>query len=87
MSRTCHADQDPYTESDVDGPSRPFQFHLPENVPSSFEGTRGHVRYWVECVVTGEPTFEENAKKMFVVDSVLDLNKVPAAKVGLCSFT
>ena len=53
----------------------PFQFQLPEGLPSSFEGGVGHVRYQVKCKIDKPWKFDHNTKRPFTVISILDLNQ------------
>lgn len=52
----------------------PFTFELPENLPSSFEGPFGHVRYDIEGVVKRSWKFDYNTKILFTVNALVDLN-------------
>ncbi|KAK7009240.1 arrestin domain-containing protein 17 [Biomphalaria glabrata] len=57
----------------------PFELPVPSDLPSSFEGTHGYVRYWLECIldVVGHP--EHTTKKAFTVISKYNLNTDPVA--------
>ncbi|XP_065335244.1 arrestin domain-containing protein 2-like [Cloeon dipterum] len=55
----------------------PFHFNLPQNIPSSFEGQFGHVRYVVCCKVDKPCARDHEAKTMFTVICPLDLNRFP----------
>lgn len=65
----------------------PFELPVPSDLPSSFEGTHGYVRYWLECIldVVGHP--EHTTKKAFTVISKYNLNTDPVASVGSLQFT
>jgi len=52
----------------------PFEIELPTNIPSSFEGTNGHVRYWCRANIDKPWKFDHTAKRAFTVVSILDLN-------------
>ncbi|KAK4289898.1 hypothetical protein Pmani_037160 [Petrolisthes manimaculis] len=57
----------------------PFQFLLPHNLPSSFEGVCGHVRYEAEARGELEWTDEPpTAKDTFKVINFIDLTQEPA---------
>jgi len=62
--------------------SYPFQFQLPPNLPSSFEGYYGHVRYWVRGTIDKPWNFDHMTKTPFTVVSALDLNSLPEANVS-----
>ncbi|XP_015436887.1 PREDICTED: arrestin domain-containing protein 2-like [Dufourea novaeangliae] len=60
-----------------------FEFQLPQNIPSSFEHTYGHVRYTVNGVIDRPWKFDHTCKVAFTVVSVLDLNKYPEKCLGI----
>ncbi|XP_065342547.1 arrestin domain-containing protein 17-like isoform X1 [Cloeon dipterum] len=57
----------------------PFSYVLPTNLPSSFEGEHGHIRYTVRAVLDRPWTFDHEAKAAFTIISTLDLNTEPQA--------
>jgi hypothetical protein len=61
--------------------SYPFNFVLPPNLPSSFEGAHGKVRYAVKAVVDRAWKLDYKVITLFTVVSVLDLNMDFAATV------
>lgn len=60
----------------------PFQFQLPENIPSSFEGEYGHVRYTVKATIEKPKRFTHVTKTAFSVIGSLDLNTIPQIDVS-----
>ena len=56
-----------------------FSFVLPPNLPSSFEGQYGHVRYFVEAKLdrSGFFTFNKRTKQFVTINSICDLNNIP----------
>lgn len=60
-----------------------FQLALPVQVPSSFEGEYGHVRYQVTVAINRPWRFDNVFKKCFTVVSSLDLNMDPRYKMPL----
>ena len=60
----------------------PFEFTLPEELPSSFEGAHGYVRYFCKVTVERPWKFDQNVKKGFSVLSQLDLNREAAVRVS-----
>ncbi|XP_076472508.1 arrestin domain-containing protein 3-like [Babylonia areolata] len=52
----------------------PFCFILPPNLPSSFEGAHGYVRYSVKGIIDKPWKFDHTCKRAFTVISILDLN-------------
>lgn len=65
----------------------PFQFQLPENIPSSFEGEYGHVRYTVKATIEKPKRFTHVTKTAFSVIGSLDLNTIPQIDVSFFSKT
>jgi len=59
----------------------PFHYQLPRNIPSSFEGRHGRVRYYAEAKIK-RPGKDKKAKKIFTVLDTYDLNYEPAAKTA-----
>ena len=59
----------------------PFSFVLPPNLPSSFEGQHGHVRYFVEAEIdrSGIFTFNKRKKQFITINSIVDLNLIQGA--------
>ncbi|XP_062614117.1 arrestin domain-containing protein 3-like [Saccostrea cucullata] len=55
----------------------PFQFQLPQNLPSSFEGEYGHVRYTIKGTIEKPKRFTHVTKTAFSVIGPLDLNTFP----------
>nr|XP_022329069.1 arrestin domain-containing protein 3-like [Crassostrea virginica] len=60
----------------------PFSFMLPPNLPSSFEGGIGHVRYVVKGTIDRPWRFDDNCVRAFTVLNALDLNQLPEANHG-----
>ena len=55
--------------------SFPFRFQLPARLPSSFHGSIGWIRYYVEGrIVTGMPKFDHAVKAPITVVEVVDIN-------------
>ncbi|KAK6186165.1 hypothetical protein SNE40_008258 [Patella caerulea] len=57
----------------------PFSLRLAPNLPSSFEGKRGYVRYFCKATIDRPWKFDENTKRAFTVIHHLDLNASPEA--------
>ncbi|BFZ02495.1 hypothetical protein BsWGS_05534 [Bradybaena similaris] len=55
----------------------PFQFQIPHGVPSSFEGSHGHIKYTVKCTIGRAWKFDHTIKRPFTIISILDLNLQP----------
>ncbi len=53
-----------------------FTFQLPDEIPSSFEGSDGHVKYTAIATMVCPRWFNEHAQSTFTVISDLDLNQV-----------
>lgn len=53
----------------------PFTCALPQNLPSSFEGEFGHVRYTIKVTLDRPWKFDQDTKMAFTVISPLDLNQ------------
>nr|XP_011450386.2 arrestin domain-containing protein 17-like isoform X1 [Crassostrea gigas] len=56
-----------------------FSFVLPLEIPSSFEGEHGHVRYIAKGTIDRSWSFNDHTKRAFTVIGLLDLNKLPLA--------
>ena len=66
----------------------PFSFILPANLPSSFEGQHGHVRYYVETKLVRSGFFTLTKKKQFVtINSLVDLNQIQGVESPQTSLT
>lgn len=61
-----------------------FSFVLPLEIPSSFEGEHGHVRYIAKGTIDRSWSFNDHTKRAFTVIGLLDLNKLPLADVSSC---
>ncbi|KAK3583547.1 hypothetical protein CHS0354_026132 [Potamilus streckersoni] len=58
----------------------PFNFMLPHELPSSFEGRFDcFIRYWVEGIIDKPWKFDHRVKMPFTVVTFLDLNQEPGA--------
>ncbi|XP_059470737.1 arrestin domain-containing protein 17-like [Neocloeon triangulifer] len=57
--------------------SFPFYYTLPKNLPSSFEGDFGFIRYTLKAVMERPWKFDHKAKVLFTVICPLDLNSFP----------
>ena len=64
----------------------PFKFQLPPNLPCSFEGWDGSIRYYIECRIKRPGSSDIWSKLPFTVNSVLDLNQHPGARVRYICF-
>ncbi|XP_049799800.1 uncharacterized protein LOC126235108 [Schistocerca nitens] len=64
-----------------------FSVKLPENLPSSFEGTYGRIRYTIKAKMNRPWAFDEKVKAFYTVISHLDLNKDPLVKEPVLQVT
>ena len=61
----------------------PFSFQIPkQNLPTSFEGANGHVRYWLKAVVDRPPKFDSTTQVAFTMIEYVDINQ-PELLVGI----
>lgn len=60
----------------------PFEFQLPGNCPSSFEGTVGHIRYEIKVVVDRAFKLDQEKKVAVRIIAPLDLNQEPYSRVS-----
>jgi len=58
----------------------PFSLALPPNVPSSFEGSDGNVRYYVRANIVRDWKWDHKVKEHIMVNGICDLNLLPSAK-------
>lgn len=64
--------------------SFPFQFHTPgQNLPTSFEGNFGHVRYWLKAFIDRPWRFDITTKSVFTVIEYVDINADPQLLVSI----
>ncbi|KAK7451817.1 hypothetical protein BaRGS_00039809 [Batillaria attramentaria] len=61
----------------------PFAFDLPLDLPPSFEGDYGYIRYWAKATIDRPWMFDQHTKQAFTVITNLDLNKEPGAAESL----
>ncbi|XP_060579213.1 arrestin domain-containing protein 1-like [Ruditapes philippinarum] len=61
----------------------PFQCQLPANIPCSFEGDLGYVRYWVKATIEKGRELIHKTKLPFTVICPLELNSVPDSDVSV----
>lgn len=54
--------------------SIPFEFHLPADCPTSYEGSIGRVRYYVSARIRKLYEIEHTTMKLFTVINHLDVN-------------
>ena len=71
------------TELSIGNHEFPFSFELPANIPSSFEGKHGHVRYKVTATID-DP--KKKTEFFFTVLTPHDLNKNQEALVRIPNF-
>ena len=58
----------------------PFSLILPSNLPSSFEGEHGSVRYYVKANIVRDWKWDHKVKQHIMVNGILDLNLYPSAQ-------
>ncbi len=58
----------------------PFTCALPPQLPSSFEGEFGHIRYTIKVTLDRPWKFDQDSKMAFTVISPVDLNQNPRVK-------
>lgn len=63
----------------------PFSFQLPNQLPTSFEGQYGNVRYYVQAKADRPWAFDYKFKAGFTVNAFVDLNQIPDAAVSFPS--
>ena len=60
----------------------PFQFTLPLNIPTSYEGQFGSIRYTIRAVISRPWRFNHEKVRIFTVNNPLDLNTEPNSLVS-----
>ncbi|XP_046549331.1 arrestin domain-containing protein 3-like [Haliotis rubra] len=60
----------------------PFRYQLRDGIPSSFEGSFGRIRYYLNATIDKPWKFDHTTKRAFTVVNLLDLNSDPGAAVG-----
>jgi hypothetical protein len=63
--------------------SFPFSMMLANNLPSSFEGQYGYVRYTVKATLDRPWKFDHEVKEAFTVLLLSDLNLDPLNRVSI----
>ena len=58
----------------------PFSVLLPSNLPTSYEGLHGHVRYYVQADIVRDLKWSHKVKQHLMVNGILDLNLYPSAQ-------
>ena len=58
----------------------PFSVILPSNLPSSFEGEHGSVRYYVKANIVRDWKWNHKVKQHIMLNGILDLNLHPSAQ-------
>ena len=53
---------------------------LPPNLPSSFEGQHGNVRYFLKADIVRDWKWNHKVKQHIMVNGILDLNYYPSAQ-------
>ncbi|XP_008204873.1 arrestin domain-containing protein 17 [Nasonia vitripennis] len=61
----------------------PFSFHIPSNVPCSFEHHIGHVRYSIKAVMDRPWRFDHKVMSAFTVIADYNLNDIPNLSRGI----
>jgi len=61
--------------------SYPVVFPMPPNIPSSYEGGTGYVRYLIKAKVDRRKKSDFRVQHPFTVIAMLDLNQIPEATV------
>ncbi|XP_046451060.1 arrestin domain-containing protein 17-like isoform X1 [Daphnia pulex] len=59
----------------------PFSLILPHQIPSSFEGVHGNVRYTIRAVYERRRKWNHECKIPITVNSIMDLNQIPESSV------
>lgn len=59
----------------------PFEYRLLENLPSSYEGLYGHIRYLCCATLVRSWKFDITCKKAFTVVAHEDLNRIPGVNL------
>ena len=58
----------------------PFSLQLPPNLPCSYEGEYGNVRYYVKADIVRDWKWNHKVKQHIMVNGILDLNLYPSAQ-------
>jgi hypothetical protein len=62
--------------------SFPFHYTLPANLPASFHGRFGYIRYFCEAILERSAFPNIQCQTMFSVSSIADVNMDPKAEVS-----
>ena len=60
----------------------PMEFTLPFDIPASFEGKWGHIKYWVKVTLERPWKFDIEREREFNVHAFVDLNLEPELVVS-----
>ncbi|GFR98621.1 arrestin domain-containing protein 3 [Elysia marginata] len=63
----------------------PFQFQLSSDLPPSFEGNYGYIRYWTKATIDKPWKVDHHTKRAFTIIPPLDLNMSPGVAVSNCT--
>ncbi|KAJ9595692.1 hypothetical protein L9F63_013105 [Diploptera punctata] len=78
---SCKGEGDTKHHFEIGPKTFPFNFTLPQKIPTSFESSTGYVRYSITAYLEESDGRLQTAVAVFTVNAILDLNRIPKSRL------